>query len=97
VLPTPTQPLTHQPQALGGHLSTCRWLFDVGCKEEIHTQNAHGNNPLHFACRQGQMEVAEWLVSVMDVDVKVAVTVQNKQNNTPMHFACRGGHLNMVK
>ena len=43
------------------------------------------------------MEVAEWLVSVMDVDVKVAVTVQNKQNNTPMHFACRGGHLNMVK
>jgi hypothetical protein len=43
--------------SLGGHLSVCQWLFEAGCKDEVYTQNAHGNNPLHFACRQGQLEV----------------------------------------
>ena len=38
--------------ALGGHLHVCRWLYEAGCREEVYTQNAHGNNPLHFACRQ---------------------------------------------
>jgi ankyrin repeat protein len=48
---------------------------------------------LLFMLSQGQLDVAEWLLSVIEISAEEAVTVQNKQNNTPMHFACRGGHL----
>jgi ankyrin repeat protein len=75
----------------------CQWLHQAGCVEEIECQNAHGNNPLHFACRQGQLKVAQWLVSVCETPQADFVVTQNKQNNTPMHFACRGGHLEVCK
>ena len=82
--------------ALGGHLTTAQWLYEAGCKDEIHVQNAHGNNPMHFACRQGQLDVCKWLVDVSS-NQGSDVALANKQNNTPMHFACRGGHLDVCK
>ena len=78
--------------SLGGHIATCKWLYEAGCVDEVHIQNVHGNNPMHFACRQGNLEVAKWLVSVQ-LDDRDDVRLANHQNNTPMHFACRGGHL----
>lgn len=45
-----------------------------------------GNTPLHIACKEGQKDVARYLLSLDDVDIDA----KNKLNETILHKACGG-------
>ena len=53
-----------------------------------------GATPLHYACQQGNLNVAKYLA----VDQKVDVSCPNdKAGATPLHLAAQFGSLDVVK
>ena len=45
-----------------GHLSVCRWLFEVGAAEDIRKANNNGTTPMMVACLQGHLSVMKYLI-----------------------------------
>jgi ankyrin repeat protein len=55
-------------------------------------KNCDGRTPLHFACKEGYLEVVKLLIELgADKEAK------DKWNETPLHLACIEGHLDVVK
>ena len=46
-----------------GHLSVCKWLFEVGAAKDI-TIIVQGWTPMRDACNEGHLVVCQWLVRV---------------------------------
>jgi ankyrin repeat protein len=63
-----------------------KYLKSVGA--DIHAKNNYGETPLHFASRNGHLEVVKYLKSVgADINAK------NNNSWTPLHSASYNGHL----
>merc|ERR1711965_405768 len=45
-----------------GHLSVCKWLYEMGADEDISRANKQGHTPMLIACMCGHLSVCEWLV-----------------------------------
>lgn len=57
----------------------------------INDQSANGFTPLHYACRDGNIEMARLLLQ------RGAMTsIKNKDNFSPFHYASLGGHLEIM-
>ncbi|KAG5176746.1 ankyrin repeat-containing domain protein [Tribonema minus] len=52
-----------------------------------------GSTALHWACRGGKLEVAQWLVEEAGADP----AARNQDGRTPLFFACDGCHESVVK
>ena len=55
--------------------------------------SAHGNTPLHEACRSANVEVVRFLVKELHCDQGVL----NQKGELPLHLACRQRSLEIVK
>jgi len=49
---------------------------------------------MHKACKEGHLEVAQWLCKV---GAAIDVSAQTRLLWTPMHMACQGGHFKIVQ
>jgi hypothetical protein len=47
-----------------GHLSVCKWLFEVGAAADITKAVNNGRTPMYIACAEGHLSVCKWLVRV---------------------------------
>ncbi|EDQ84314.1 uncharacterized protein MONBRDRAFT_30380 [Monosiga brevicollis MX1] len=52
----------------------------------------HGDTPLHWACRNGDVKVVEMLLQ-HGADAKA----KDNRGDTPLHKACRNGHVKVVE
>ena len=50
-------------------------------------------NPLHGACKGGNLQIVNYLTSLSSVDVNI----KDKNGCTPLHTACRYGIFNIIK
>ena len=50
-------------------------------------------NPLHGACKMGNLKIVNCLSSLSSVDVNI----KDGRGYTPLHTACHYGHLNIIK
>ena len=55
--------------------------------------NYQGNTPLHIACINGQVDVAELLIRSMNARVDEL----NSRGETPLHLACMLGHKGVIE
>ena len=44
-----------------GHLSVCKWLFEVGAAADITKAGKVGHTPMIMACMNGHLSVCEWV------------------------------------
>ena len=49
---------------LNGHLSVCKWLFEVGAAADVTKANNNGATPMFIACQKGHLSVCKWLFEV---------------------------------
>ena len=59
-----------------GHLSVCKWLYEVGAAADITKANNHGNTPMRAASDENHIPVQQWLV------LKGALTSDNANGHT---------------
>eukprot|EP00612_Vaucheria_litorea_P000331 CAMPEP_0171451766 /NCGR_PEP_ID=MMETSP0945-20130129/137_1 /TAXON_ID=109269 /ORGANISM="Vaucheria litorea, Strain CCMP2940" /LENGTH=306 /DNA_ID=CAMNT_0011976287 /DNA_START=13 /DNA_END=933 /DNA_ORIENTATION=+ len=52
-----------------------------------------GSTPLHWACRGGKLDVAQWLVEEAGADPDL----KNQDGRTPVFFACDGCHQSVIE
>jgi len=45
-------------------LHVAKWLYGLGCHEDIRTRDKNGWSPLYSSCRMGHLHVAIWLVEM---------------------------------
>ena len=48
-----------------GHLSVCKWLFEVGAATDITKADNNGFTPMYIACWSGHLSVCKWLFEVI--------------------------------
>ena len=61
----------------------------------IETKNIHGETPLHYACRLGNLEIVKVLTQVNNSEFN-AESLDN-MNESPLIKAVKNGHLEVVK
>jgi hypothetical protein len=73
-----------------GHLSVCKWLFEVGAAADITKASIGGFTPMYATCQEGHLSVCKWLF-----EVGAAADIREAANNgrTPMRCACDGGYI----
>ena len=59
----------------------------------VRVQDNYGQEPLHLACLQGHLEIAQWLHSA---GASLNATYST-HGETPLHFACLKGHLEVAQ
>ena len=81
--------------ALGGDLDACRRLHGDGSSiSELDGET--GWLPLHAACHNGHLLVAQWLVAAAD-DNAVVARAGPEDGRTPLMCACMYGHLELAR
>lgn len=71
---------------------TVKSLIDLGA--EVNSCDSEGETPLHKACRYGDYELVQILLS----SIKSSnVNLQNFTGQTPLHFACNSGYENICE
>ena len=43
-----------------GHLKVCKWLWEVGAKEDVTKANDRHCTPMWVACNNGHFDVCKW-------------------------------------
>ena len=92
--------LMYPQMSEGGHLSICKWLFEVGAAADITKANGVnqirkiGVTPMYVACRCGHLPVCEWL---FEGGAAADIAKEDNHGDTPMRMACRNGHLSVCK
>ena len=56
-----------------------------GWLDVTRSRDAHGDIPLHMACRNGHVDIVKYLVS----EQGCSGACQNKNGNTPLHMTCK--------
>ena len=77
-----------------GHLSVCKWLFEVGAAEDITKVNNDGATPMYITCEEGHLSVCKWL---FEVGAATDITKADNYGFTPMYIACQKGYLSVCK
>ena len=57
------------------------------------TKDERGQTPLHNACQNGHLNIAQYLINEQHCDPMT----KNKYSETPLHYACQNGHLNIAQ
>ena len=73
-----------------GHLSVCKWLFEVGAAADITKADNDGFTPMYIACEKGHLSVCKWL---SEVGAAADRHKANKNGVTPMQAARRDERL----
>jgi hypothetical protein len=73
-----------------GHLSVCKWLFEVGAATDITKANNNGATPMWIACQQSHLPVCKWL---FESGAAADITKADNDGNTPMFGACEEATL----
>ncbi|KAF0700042.1 Aste57867_9428 [Aphanomyces stellatus] len=81
---------THEAAA-SGHLGALQWLIMHGAS--LATRNLKNMGVVHYASRNGDIEMLQWL-STQDEAIVHHVDVEG---NTAMHYAARGGHVETLQ
>jgi len=63
------------------------------CHTNVSIVDKYDLTPLHWAARQGHLDVARMLV----VDGHANVDIADKDGHTPLYWAAGGGHLDMAR
>ena len=79
---------------MGGHLSVCQWLFEVGAAGDIIKTDNEGSTPMYRACFGGHLLVCQWL---FEVGAAGDIIKANNRGSTPMHMACVADHLSVCQ
>ena len=58
-------------------------------------RNKYNETPLHYACSNGNLNIAQYLIR--DLEEHCNPSCENNDGNTPLHYACRHGHLNIAQ
>eukprot|EP00954_Amorphochlora_amoebiformis_P016337 1280432-Amorphochlora_amoeboformis.AAC.1 len=66
--------------------------FLVDSKANVEAGNARGFTPLLFACQQGSLPFASYLLK----EAKANVATRTRTGATAFHVACRFGHLPVI-
>jgi cytohesin len=81
------------PRAIATNdVSMVSMLVEAGAASVTAALDCTGGCPLHYAARNGHVEMLEWLVG-QGVDV----TVLDKHGATALHFAAQKGHVEAIK
>eukprot|EP00826_Nyctotherus_ovalis_P044606 TRINITY_DN4827_c0_g1_i5.p1 TRINITY_DN4827_c0_g1~~TRINITY_DN4827_c0_g1_i5.p1 ORF type:complete len:519 (+),score=138.92 TRINITY_DN4827_c0_g1_i5:166-1722(+) len=78
-----------------GDLATVESLLDrsLGDKvADVNTRSAESYTPLHFAAREGRLEMVSLLI-----ERGANVHAQTKELRTPLHIACIKGHIAIIE
>ena len=73
-----------------GHLSMCKWLFEVGAAADITKASNDGFTPMYIACHSGHLPVCKWL---FEVGAAADITKANNNGATPMWSASDENHI----
>uniref|UniRef100_A0A1Y1NLE7 Uncharacterized protein n=1 Tax=Photinus pyralis TaxID=7054 RepID=A0A1Y1NLE7_PHOPY len=63
-----------------------------GCNVMVNSRNTLTDTPLHFAVRNGNLEIVDMLL-----DRHAEINAKNVDGTTPLHIAVENGHENLVK
>lgn len=74
-----------------GNLQEVKTLIAGGDADKPDTYK--GSTALHWACRGGKLEVAQWLVEEAGADP----ALRNMDGRGPVYFACDGAHESVVR
>ena len=75
-----------------GHLSVCKWLFEVSAAADVTKANNQGKTYVRWLA-SGALSVCKWLY---EVGRSANITTANKQGRYPMFVACAKGHLSRL-
>ena len=75
---------------LAGHYEIVTYLF-LKCHCDPYVVLSY--NPLHGACKMGNLKIVNCLTSLSSVDVNI----KDGSGYTPLHTACHYGHLDIIK
>ncbi len=70
---------------LGGNLSICQWLHEVGAAQDISKSDANGVTPMLVASQKGHLRICQWLFSVGAVN---DIDRANYAGITPLRISC---------
>jgi len=73
-----------------GELEKVKTLFEIS-SHNMHLTDEYGRTFLHWACRNGHVHVAEFLLSNGAYPYS-----KDNDGSIPLHLACRLGHVNVV-
>ena len=45
-----------------GNLEICKWLYNMGAKDDINRVNNFGQSTVFLACKHGHIDICEWLL-----------------------------------
>ena len=77
----------------GGHVGYLQLLHNLG--KNVLIKDDDGNNILHLAVKQDNVEVPKWLLSLKGV--KSLINDTNHQSLTPIHEAVKNSNLKAIK
>ena len=77
----------------GGHVGYLQLLHNLG--KNVLIKDDDGNNILHLAVKQDNVEVSKWLLSLKGV--KSLINDTNHQSLTPIHEAVKNSNLKAIK
>ena len=75
---------------LGGHYKIVAYLIS---KCDCNPNTGVRYNPLHGACKEGNLGIVNYLTSLSSVDVNI----RDDSGYTPLHTACHYGQLDIIK
>lgn len=76
-----------------GNVEELKSLLKANPKLDLTTPDAEGNTPIHWAARQGKIEIIEALLE----QNKNILEIRNKEGQTPLHIAARWGQTATVE
>lgn len=69
--------------------------------ESLIDEDNHGNNLLHIACYNGNLELVKYLVDLLRLlnpfEPRTSILKKNKYEHTSLHYACYSSNLELVK
>lgn len=77
-----------------GKAEIVKRLFEISPKEHLYSVDCSGKNLLHVACKSGQIEVVEMLLSLENIAFDLHA--RDIQGNAPIHLAAIKKHQKIV-
>ena len=69
-----------------GNLEICKWLYDMGAKDDINRVNNFGQSTVFLACKHGHIGICEWLLN--NGASRELLNRPSDIGNSPMMISC---------